>query len=175
MSTNLLPEFKPRQSGFSVQGGAEAIVHSTRSFLNNSTAAEILVKIDLRRQRNYQVSYPRLRCMVFGYGVLAGTCSTVVEDLKYIIESFKKIGFILNSEKCEVIFLPFVSKSDEMLLQLNQECPSISVTQIQNLILLGAPIFEEAIPETPDQKEIVLSCFLEAHCFIPSPILYLDP
>ncbi|KAF2906088.1 hypothetical protein ILUMI_00087 [Ignelater luminosus] len=94
-------------------------------------------------------------------GVLAGTCSTVVEDFRYIIESFKKIGLTLNPEKCEVVFLPSVSKFDEMLQQLNQVCPGIALIEIQNLILLGPPIFEEAIPEIPNEKDNVLFRFLE--------------
>ncbi|KAF2885935.1 hypothetical protein ILUMI_20242 [Ignelater luminosus] len=188
--TNLLSEFKPRQLDFSVLGGVEVIVHSTRSFLNNFTAAEILVKIDpsdlfyddrivpsSSRCLQEDLAGPVISSLdinetmksfmlyfIVRYlddGVLAGTCSTVVEDLRYIIESLKKITLILNPEKCKVVFLPFVSKSDEMLQQLNQVFLGIFVTQIQSLVLLGASIFNEAIPETLDEKEIVLSRSLE--------------
>ncbi|CAL8107905.1 unnamed protein product [Orchesella dallaii] len=52
MGENLVDEFIPHQVGFKVKGGAEAVVHAVRTYVEKDVEAEILIKIDVKNAFN---------------------------------------------------------------------------------------------------------------------------
>ncbi|KAL0841226.1 hypothetical protein ABMA28_014960 [Loxostege sticticalis] len=82
-------------------------------------------------------------------GTIAGDASTVLSDLHLIINQFSNIGLELNFSKCE-LFIPDAKFSPDQLSQLitkfSSIAPNIKIVDQKTLRLLGAPIFDDAIP-----------------------------
>ena len=67
-------------------------------------------------------------------------------DLSKIIEAAANLGLELNSSKCELVFLgcPDDHLKASILSDFNRICPKIEVTDLKDLVILGAPIGGEA-------------------------------
>ena len=67
-------------------------------------------------------------------------------DLSKIIEAAANLGLELNSSKCELVFLgcPDYHLKASILSDFNRICPKIEVTDLKDLVILGAPIGGEA-------------------------------
>lgn len=88
-------------------------------------------------------------------GTLGGKALDVLNDLEMIINQFKNIGLELNSAKCEIYINNDVPNNDKLNLieKLNILAPNIKYTSEKDLFLLGAPIFDNAIPPLIEQKQ----------------------
>ena len=67
-------------------------------------------------------------------------------DLSKIIEAAANLGLELNSSKCEHDFLgcPDDDLKASTLSDFNRICRKIEVTDLKDLVILGAPIGDEA-------------------------------
>lgn len=81
-------------------------------------------------------------------GSLGGSASTVLEDLKTIIDRFNSIGLTLNYDKCEIYIPDHIPNQlrSAIIDKFNLLCPKILLRSKLSLNLLGAPIFLDAIP-----------------------------
>lgn len=87
-------------------------------------------------------------------GSLGGDASSVFQDLESIIHSFSQIGLTLNFNKCEIFIpdsIPATARSD-IIAKFNSLTPNITELTKESLTLLGAPIFEDAIPSLVKSK-----------------------
>ncbi|XP_061718384.1 uncharacterized protein LOC133525958 [Cydia pomonella] len=81
-------------------------------------------------------------------GTLGGDSQTVLADLLQIKNKFKDIGLELNFNKCELYISDNVgsSSASQIIQNFNNIAPTIKNISKDSLHLLGAPIFNEAIP-----------------------------
>jgi hypothetical protein len=85
-------------------------------------------------------------------GSLGGDASSVSNDLSSIINKFNSIGLELNTNKCE-LFINTDTPNKSQIQQLFENiCPGINILQKNSLHLLGAPVFEESIPDFINTK-----------------------
>ena len=68
------------------------------------------------------------------------------------------MGLEVNPQKCELIFLSNQQKRS-ILSKFSEVCPGIQVTELQDLVLLGAPIGSAALESTVEEKTQVLEAF----------------
>ena len=79
-------------------------------------------------------------------GNLGDRAGVALADLSKKIEAAANLGLELNSSKCELVFLgcPDDDLKASILSDFNRICPKIEVTDLKDLVILGAPIGEEA-------------------------------
>ena len=79
-------------------------------------------------------------------GNLGDRAGVALADLSKIIEAAANLGLELNSSKCELVFLscPDDDLKASILSDFNRICPKIEVTDLKDLVILGAPIGDEA-------------------------------
>lgn len=87
-------------------------------------------------------------------GTIGGTKSTVLADLKTIIDRFAEIGLTINFNKCELFISDTVPLNfrNTVISDINDLTPNISVLSRDTLTLLGAPIFDESFPQSINSK-----------------------
>ena len=68
-----------------------------------------------------------------------------MKDLEFLISSVRELGLELNPNKCELIFanVPTCDQSS-VFEKFNVACKGLSVTKIEDLVILGAPIGVDA-------------------------------
>ena len=74
---------------------------------------------------------------------------TVLADLKTVIHMATQIGLELHPDKCE-LFLGSCNNQDAIHQKFNVEAPGIVIRNKADLMLLGTPMFEEAVEPTMD-------------------------
>lgn len=90
-------------------------------------------------------------------GSLGGESSCVLNDLSFLIRKFHEIGLDLNMSKCELYVSQENSNKTKIIDDFQSICPDIKVMSKNSLHLLGAPIFEESIPDFIDSQIIRFS------------------
>ena len=90
-------------------------------------------------------------------GLVAGTPDDVHHDLSKILEASNSLGLAVNASKCEFFVIPKSSDpatgvsaplnhhTNRILSLIKRDAPGIREMDRSNLILLGAPILEEAV------------------------------
>ena len=84
-------------------------------------------------------------------GTVCGDPKTVHEDLTRILEASNPLGLSVNSGKCEIFTIPgagreeIQSDTQRVLENIQEDMPRIRMVNKNSLLLLGAPICEEAI------------------------------
>ena len=85
-------------------------------------------------------------------GTIGGSVISVLEDLKKLTREFEAIGLVLNFSKCELYISDSLANKHEIISKFSKVAPDISVLDKQTLHLLGAPIFDESIPNYISEK-----------------------
>ncbi|KAI5632042.1 reverse transcriptase (RNA-dependent DNA polymerase) domain-containing protein [Phthorimaea operculella] len=78
-------------------------------------------------------------------GTIGGTVSEVADDIQRLFPKLKEVGLEVNTGKCEIY--PCGTEAARECARFDTLIPGIKVLNRDNLSLLGAPIFLEAIPE----------------------------
>ena len=112
----------------------------------------------------------------------------VLADLQQLLESIRSLGLELNEGKSELtIFCDDPEKKKFILDQFLQVCPSIAVTEKEDLLLLGAPLGEQSAAIELNEKLEALELltqrvqhvksheafFLLRNCLMIPKLLYL--
>ncbi|XP_063360658.1 uncharacterized protein LOC134649757 [Cydia amplana] len=81
-------------------------------------------------------------------GTIGGSKSSVLADLKTLIDRFSEIGLSINFNKCEMFISEAIPPNarSSIIDEINQLTPNISILSRETLTLLGAPILDESIP-----------------------------
>ena len=87
-------------------------------------------------------------------GNIAGNWQRVLWNFSRIIEESEKLGLEIHSKKCEITFLgqPSITRQQEILDRFRTISPFTEVTNIEDLVILGAPIGQLAIEDCIRQK-----------------------
>ncbi|XP_061709915.1 uncharacterized protein LOC133519817 isoform X2 [Cydia pomonella] len=87
-------------------------------------------------------------------GTIGGSKSSVLADLKTLIDRFAEIGLSINFKKCEMFISEAIPPNTRSTLinEINQLTPNISILSRETLTLLGAPILDESIPLSINSK-----------------------
>ncbi|CAG9135060.1 unnamed protein product [Plutella xylostella] len=84
-------------------------------------------------------------------GTIGGRPEVVSEDLRSLVEGFRRMGLEVNAQKCE-LYSCSGQASQEVLSQVESVVPGLKILDRSNFLLLGAPIFAEGIPEVLASK-----------------------
>ena len=83
---------------------------------------------------------------------IGGPVNTVLADLALIKEEIEKVGLELNTSKCE-LFCCSSSQSQELFDQVSAACPGVRMQTEDDLVLLGSPMFGNAVKKTIEEKK----------------------
>ena len=104
-------------------------------------------------------------------GNIGGDPESVFKNLEMIIKKSNEVGLQLNFTKTEIIFLHMdQNKANEALESFQELIPGVKILRDNELLLLGAPIFNETskscLKGKIDQLKYFLSCLnqLSSHC-----------
>ena len=82
----------------------------------------------------------------------------VLTELRAFIKFATSLGLSLKTNKSELTILgPNTSLSDDIMREFNDVIPSITVTKLSDLEMLGAPIGQEALDSVLNEKLISLN------------------
>ena len=83
-------------------------------------------------------------------GNLAGTFEDVLNDYTTLRSAFLAMGLEVNPQKCELVFLgcPSSEQKQSILSKFSEVCPGVQVTELEDLVVLGAPIGSAALEST---------------------------
>ena len=96
-------------------------------------------------------------------GNLAGTFEDVLNDYTTLRSAFLAMGLEVNPQKCELVFLGCTSNEQKqsILSKFSEVCPGVQVTELEDLVVLGAPIGSAALESTVEEKTQVLQAFYQ--------------
>ena len=83
---------------------------------------------------------------------IGGPVELVIADLVQLKQGIQQVGLELNTAKCEA-FCCSENKSQAVLQQSNDIAPGIRLKTEEDLVLLGSPMFQNAIKKTIVEKE----------------------
>ena len=71
------------------------------------------------------------------------------------------MGLEVNPQKCELVFLgcPSNEQKQSILSKFSEVCPGVQVTELEDLVVLGAPIGSAALESTVEEKTQVFQAF----------------
>ncbi|KAJ0179217.1 hypothetical protein K1T71_004929 [Dendrolimus kikuchii] len=84
-------------------------------------------------------------------GTLGGEVDDVLEDFTILTKELKTIGLEINLSKCEY-YISNTERKTEIISRLNTIAPGIKLVNNSSLHLLGAPIFDESIPNYVEEN-----------------------
>jgi len=77
----------------------------------------------------------------------------VLGDVRLIVERLEKIGLEVNSEKCELTLLNLTSQEEsDVEAKFREVLTNVRLVQASHCSLLGAPLSNDGIPETLEDK-----------------------
>ena len=95
----------------------------------------------------------RLNIWFLDDGTLGGPVNQVYEDYKMILDGSATLGPEVNPNKCELFLInPKSEECKNALVKFNNLTPGVILKKKENLTLLGAPIFPEAIENVLESK-----------------------
>ena len=91
-------------------------------------------------------------------GNLAGTFEDVLNDFTILRSTFLAMGLEVNPQKCELVFLgcPSNEQKQSILSKFSEVCPGVQVTELEDLVVLGAPIGSAALESTVEEKTLII-------------------
>ena len=104
-------------------------------------------------------------------GNLADHYDVVLKDLAHVIAASAKVGLKVKPSKCELVFLgkPSEELRDQIFKRFDDICDGITVTELDDLIILGAGVGKQAVRDFVQSKIDELDtlstrlCELSAH------------
>ena len=71
------------------------------------------------------------------------------------------MGLEVNPQKCELVFLgcPSNERKQSILSKFSGVCPGVQVTELEGLVVLGAPIGSAALESTVEEMTQVFQAF----------------
>ncbi|XP_055329721.1 uncharacterized protein LOC129582262 isoform X2 [Paramacrobiotus metropolitanus] len=104
----------------------------------------------------------RLKVFFLDDGALGGTVEEVAEDLVSIITASSAAGLQLNPAKCEMLLIGgSVEEREVAKNRLHSIAPGAIVLQPETVTFLGAPLTDEAITHSLQQKIASLKIFAD--------------
>jgi hypothetical protein len=104
-------------------------------------------------------------------GTLADYPKVVLSDFKKVINLFRKIGFELNFNKCEI----FCCSGDtdlKVIQEFQNLAPGIKICDRGCLSLLGSPIFDQGFKNTVEKTIIRVEIFLNKAEILSRHVVY---
>ena len=94
-------------------------------------------------------------------GNLADTLEDVLNDYTTLRSPFLAMGLEVYPHKCELVFLgcPSSEQKQSILSKFSEVCPGVQVTELEDLVVLGAPIGSVALESTVEEKTPVFQAF----------------
>ena len=94
-------------------------------------------------------------------GNLAGTFEDVLNDYTTLRSAFLFMELEVNPQKCELVFLgcPSNEQKQSILSKFSEVCPGVQVTELEDLVVLGAPFGSAALESTVEEKTQVFQAF----------------
>ena len=94
-------------------------------------------------------------------GNLAGSFEDVLNDYTTLRSAFLAMGLEVNPQKCELVFLgcPSNEQKQSILSKLSEVCAGVQVTELEDLVVLGAPIGSAALESTVEEKTQFFQAF----------------
>lgn len=77
--------------------------------------------------------------------LIGGDADSVMNDFNFIKTKFAAIGLQLNCDKCE-LYVHNTANQTQIEQDFTAVSPGIKIQSRESLQLLGAPVFDEAIP-----------------------------
>ena len=71
------------------------------------------------------------------------------------------MGLEVNPQKCDLVFLGCPSNEQKQIIlsKFSEVCPGVQVTELEDLVVLGAPIGGAALESTVEEKTQVFQAF----------------
>ena len=85
---------------------------------------------------------------------LASTFEDVLNDYKTLRSAFLAMRLEVNPQKCQLVFLgcPSNEQKQSILSKFSEVRPGVQVTELEDLVVLGAPIGSAALESTEEEK-----------------------
>ena len=67
------------------------------------------------------------------------------------------MGLEVNPQKCELVFLgcPSNEQKQSILSKFSERCPGVQVTELEDLVVLEAPIGSAALESTVEELSVI--------------------
>ena len=105
-------------------------------------------------------------------GNLTGTFEDVLNHYTTLRSGFLAMGLEVNPQKCELVFLgcPSNEQKQSILSKFSEVCAGVQVTELEDLVVLGAPIGSAALESTVEEKTQVFQAFSQKLQRIDAPM-----